>query len=206
MSAEALYDAVFAHGGAWTEEDYAALPETPARIELAGGVLVVNALPDPPHQRLTRKFGNLVEDTCPNGDWEVFDGLNVRLWPGQIRIPDIVVTRVGVAPLFVPVTDVLLVGEVTSPSNFRQDRIVKHAEYAEAGIAFYVRIDLHLGIDALTASAYELVGGAYREYASAENGVLRLDRPWPLEADLRAMALARRGGRRASTRPPRESG
>lgn len=191
MSMDAALEAVFTHGGSWTEDDYTALPETPARIELVDGVLVVSPLSAPPHQRLTRRFGNLIEDTCPNRDWEVFDGLNVRLRPGHIRIPDIVVTRSGVTPLYVPAADVLLVGEVTSPGNFRQDRIVKHRDYASAGIPFYVRIDLDLGIDELTASAYELVDGAYCQYATAVDGVLRLEHPWPLEANLRALARGR---------------
>lgn len=70
--------------------------------------------------------------------------------------------------------------------------IVKHGDYAEAGVPFYLRIDLHLGIDELTAAAYELVDGRYCEYATAPDGVLRLPRPWPLEADLRALARGRR--------------
>lgn len=41
------------------------------------------------------------------------------------------------------------------------------------------------------ASAFELVDGVYREYATAPDGMLRLDRPWPLEADLRAPARGR---------------
>jgi len=192
VSVEA-FEAVFGHFGPWTEEAYLAIPETPARIELLSGVLVVNALPDYTHQRLTRRFGLAVEQACPIGaDWEVFDGGNVRLWPGHVRIPDVVVARYGVTERIVPAADVLLVGEITSPSNFRQDRIVKHGEYAEAGIMFYVRIDLHLGVDLLTGSAYELVDGEYREYATAPDGVLRLERPWPMVADLRAMARGRR--------------
>ncbi len=192
MSVDALYAAVFAHAGPWTEADWLAIPDTPARIELLSGVLVVNALPEPRHQRLTRRFGNLIEETCPNADWEVFDGLNVRLWSDHVRIPDVVVARDGVSERIVSAADILMLVEVTSPSNFRQDRIVKHGEYAEAGVPFYVRIDLHLGIDALKASAYELVDGKYVEYVTSVDGVLRLARPWPLEADLRALARGRR--------------
>ena len=192
MSADALYTAVFAHFGPWTEDDWLAIPETPARIELASGVLVVNALPSPQHQRLARRLGNVIEEACPTLDWEVFDGLNVRLWEDHARIPDVVVARNGVTPRIVPVADILMLVEVTSPSNFRQDRVVKHGEYAEAGVSFYLRVDLHLGVDALEASAYELVDGAYREYATSVDGVLRLERPWPLEADLRALARGRR--------------
>ena len=84
MSTDAVFEAVFAHAGPWSEEDYLAIPETPARIELASGVLVVNALPDTYHQRLARRFADLLEETCPGLEWEAFDGLNVRLWREQL--------------------------------------------------------------------------------------------------------------------------
>jgi Uma2 family endonuclease len=177
MFSDALFEAVFAHAGPWSEEDHLAIPETPARIELASGVLVVNALPDTYHQRLTRQFGNLLDRTCPNRDWEVYEGLNVRLWPEHVRIPDVVVARAGFNARIVPAAEILLLAEIASPSNLRQDRIVKHGEYAQAGIPFYVRIDLHLGVDTLTASVYELVDGVYREIATGPDGVLRLERP-----------------------------
>jgi Uma2 family endonuclease len=191
MSTDAVFEAVFAHAGPWTEDDWLAIPDTPARIELVSGVLVVNALPDAVHQRLTKKLTNLFDAACPNGRWEAFPGLNVRLWADHARIPDVVVARTGVEGRIIDATDILVLVEITSPSNFRQDRITKHGEYAEAGIPFYLRVDLHLGPDELGASAYELVDGGYREYATAPEGVLRLERPWPLEADLRAMARAR---------------
>ncbi len=191
MSTDALFEAVFAHPGPWTEDEYLAIPDTPARIELASGVLVVNVLPDRPHQRLARRIANLLEETSPTRDWEAFDGLNVRLWLDHVRIPDVVVACRRFDGRIVPAAEILLLAEITSPSNFRQDRIVKHGEYAEAGIPFYVRIDLHHGVEDLAASAYELVDGVYREMATAADGVLRLERPWPLEADLRGMACGR---------------
>ena len=89
------------------------------------------------------------------------------------------VVRAGLDGLRVAAADVLLLVEITSPGNFRQDIIVKHGDYAEAGVPFYLRIDLHKGIDQLTASAYQLVDGRYREFATASDGVLRLDRSRP---------------------------
>ena len=52
----ALYEAVFAHAGPWTEDDYFALPEMPTKVELVDGLLVVNPLPDSVHQRLVREI------------------------------------------------------------------------------------------------------------------------------------------------------
>jgi hypothetical protein len=37
-----------------------------------------------------------------------------------------------------------------------------------------------------------IVKHGYREFATASDGVLRLDRPWPVQADLHAMARGRR--------------
>lgn len=191
MSVDTRYDAFFAHAGPWTEEEYAALPDIPARVELVDGVLVVSPLSAVPHHRLVYELTHLLHTTCPDSKWEALPGANVRLWCDHIRIPDVVVARSGLDVLHVPVAEVLLLVEVTSPGNFRQDRIVKHGDYAEAGVPFYLRVDLHDGLDEVRASAFELVDGVYREYATAPDGMLRLDRPWPLEADLRALARGR---------------
>jgi Uma2 family endonuclease len=191
MSTDAVYEAIFSHCGPWTEDDYFALPETSSRVELVDGALLVSPQSSVPHSRLIKTVTNLLDATCPDPRWEALPPNNVRLWPDHIREPDVTVIRSGLQGRKVEVADVLMLVEITSPGNFRQDMIVKHGDYAEAGVPFYLRVDLHKGIDDLTASAYELVGGAYREYATAPDGVLRLTRPWPLEADLRAMARGR---------------
>ena len=189
--AEALYEAVFAHPGTWTEDEYFALPEMPTKVELVDGVLVVNPLPDAVHQRLVREIGYVLDRTCPTREWEVFPGLNVRLWPGHVRAPDVVLMRRGATSLYVPAGDMLVLVEITSPGNFRQDRIAKHGDYAAAGIPFYLRVDLENGYETLEATLFELVDGEYREAAQSVDGVLRTSVPWPFEADLRAMATGR---------------
>ena len=193
LEVEALYEAVFAHPGTWTEDEYFALPETPARVELVDGLLVVNPLPDAVHQRLVREIGNLLERTSPTDDLEVFPGLNVRLWPGHVRAPDVVLMRRGATSLYVPARDMLVLVEITSPGNFRQDRIAKHGDYAAAGVPFYLRVDLENGPRTLEATLFELVDGTYQEAAQSVDGVLRADVPWSFEADLRALARGLRG-------------
>jgi Uma2 family endonuclease len=190
-AAEALYEAVFAHPGPWTEDEYFALPEMPTKVELVDGVLVVMPLSSVVHQRLVRQIGNILEVTCPNREWEVFDGLNVRLWPGHIRNPDVIVTRRGAMSRYVPATDVLVLVEITSPGNFRQDRIIKHGDYAAAGVPFHLRVDLEKGHLNLEATLFALADGEYREAARSVDGVLRSSQPWPFEADLRALATGR---------------
>jgi Uma2 family endonuclease len=192
MSSDAVFEAVFAHAGPWTEDDYFALPDVPARVELVDGALLVTPLSSIAHQRLIYETTHVLHETCTDDRWEALPGANVRLWQDHIRAPDALVVRAGLDGLRVAAADVLLLVEITSPGNFRQDMIVKHGDYAEAGVQFYLRIDLHKGIDQLTASAYQLVDGSYREFATASDGVLRLDRPWPVQADLRALARGRR--------------
>jgi Uma2 family endonuclease len=189
--AEALYEAVFAHPGTWTEDEYFALPEMPTKVELVDGVLVVNPLPDAVHQRLVMQIGLLFVNTCPTREWEVFPGLNVRLWPGHVRNPDVIVARAGATSLYVPAADMLVLVEITSPGNFRQDRIAKHRDYAAAGVPFYLRVDLENGPENLEATLFELVDSEYREAARSVDGVLRSTKPWPFEADLRALATGR---------------
>jgi len=41
------------------------------------------------------RFPGRDRDKCPNEEWEILPGLNVRLWPGHIRNPDVIVTRRG---------------------------------------------------------------------------------------------------------------
>jgi Uma2 family endonuclease len=189
--AEALYEAVFAHPGSWTEDEYFALPEMPTKVELVDGVLVVVPLSSVVHQRLVQRISVLLEQTCPTGEWEVFPGLNVRLWPGHVRNPDVIVTRRGAMSRYVPAADTLLLVEITSPGNFRRDRVVKHGDYAAARVPFYLRVDLEKGHETLEATLYELVDGEYREAARSVDGVLRSSLPWPFEADLRALANGR---------------
>lgn len=189
--AEALYEAVFAHPGPWTEDEYFALPEMPTKVELVDGVLVVMPLSSVVHQRLVWQLGRILEESCPTQEWEVFAGLNVRLWPGHVRNPDVIVTRRGAMSRYVPATDTVLLVEITSPGNFRQDRIVKHGDYAAAGVPFYLRVDLEKGHEALEATLFELVDGGYRETARSASGLLRSSLPWPFEVDLRALATGR---------------
>jgi Putative restriction endonuclease len=192
MSTDARYEAVFAHPGPWTEDEYFALPETPARIEAGRRDTRRESALGGPAPSAGLRADAAVQHDVPGRVMGGLPGSNVRLWKDHIRLPDVVVARSGLDVLYVPVSEILVLAEVTSPGTSRQDMIVKHTDYAEAGVQFYLRVDLHRGIDGLTASLYELVDGVYREIATAPDGVLRLQRPWPLEADLRALARGRR--------------
>jgi Uma2 family endonuclease len=187
MSVESTESALLSHLGPWTEADYHALGESEARIELIDGSLLVSPHAGWRHQFVTRALVSVLARNAHDG-CQVVESIEIRLWKDHIRIPDVVAFVPGADEMAADAADVVLLAEVTSPSNFRQDRIVKHGEYAEAGIPFYLRVDLHLGVEELTATLFELVDGEYVTRVHAADGVLRLERPWPVGIDLRAAA------------------
>jgi len=69
--------------------------------------------------------------------------------------------------------DVLLPVEIISPGSRRTDRLVKFAEYADAGIPRHWIVDLG---ERTTLAAYELAEGAYKLVVEG-TGPLRLTAP-----------------------------
>ena len=122
MTAEAVGDALAGHAGPWTEQDYLALPESLSRIELLDGALLVSPAPAGQHQRVVRRISFALEDAAPDGV-EVLDAINVRVGPGRILIPDVVVLRTaGLDKTVYESADVLMVVEVASPLRPGIDR------------------------------------------------------------------------------------
>src|SRR3982750_2686523 len=86
---EPMTTAIFGRELPLTEEEFLALGETHERIELFDGSLYVSPAPTPFHQRISRRLANAL-DTDPD-NVEVFEAVNVRLRPGRIPVPDIVI-------------------------------------------------------------------------------------------------------------------
>src|SRR5688572_32856156 len=82
---------LFPEQGAWTEEDYFALPDSNRIIELTNGAISMSPPPTPEHQLIAdfltfmltgfvrqNKLGKVISSP-----------IAVRLWQGKIREPDI---------------------------------------------------------------------------------------------------------------------
>jgi Uma2 family endonuclease len=177
--------AAFAHVMPWTEEEYLALGETVDRVELFDGCLFVSPAPTPWHQRLARRLANALEPPAQRAGLEVYETLNIRLRPGRIPIPDLVVTvPLDIDQVVHDAASVVLVCEITSPSNATTGRVLKMNTYAEAGIPWYLIVDP----DALTLSLHRLDGKHYREYATGKPGTaLRMDEPVKVDIDPAAL-------------------
>lgn len=178
------------HVGPWTEEDYFALDESTVRIELLDGSLIVSPAPSGPHQQVARRLANGLESAANASGLCVIEAVNVRLRPGRIAIPDVVVSDDDGKTIF-EASEVELVAEVVSPGNAAADRVVKMQLYALGGIQWYLLVE----VDPVELRLFRLDNGYYVEDATARAGeTLRLTEPFPLELATANLLPHRRQG------------
>jgi Uma2 family endonuclease len=181
--------AVLHHVGSWTEDDYFGLGETPDRIELFDGTLLVSPAPTRPHQRLSRRLANIFEPSAEAAGLLVFEAINIRLKTDRITIPDVVV--VADTDNEGGVTDaaaVQLICEITSPSNAGVDRVLKMQLYAAAGIPWYLLAEQD-SLEGLTLRLFRLDDGHYAEDAVAKPGdILQITEPFAVNLDPAALS------------------
>jgi Uma2 family endonuclease len=166
-----------AHDGPWTLDDVLALPEDNSqRVELVDGMLLVSPLGSVRHQRIVGRAFAALDHACPAG-FEATVEMNVQLSTGRLLIPDFTVIRPGATGIKVPVEDLVLAGEVFSPSTRINDLVLKRALYADAGVPYYLMIDPKARL--AEATLLELHAGEYVAIATSEGDELRFERPFP---------------------------
>jgi Uma2 family endonuclease len=187
-AAQSTQSALLDHVGPWTEQDYLALPED-RRIELLDGGLLMSPAAGSRHQRLSFQLCYALGRAAPSG-LEVLEAINVRVAPGRILIPDlVVVTKPGLDRAVWDPPEVAMVVEIVSPGSVAADRAIKPKLYSAAGIEHYLRIELN-GPDP-SAAAYRLQRGCYAQVASARSGqVLCLAEPFRVDLDFAQLAAA----------------
>jgi Uma2 family endonuclease len=175
-----------------TAAEYAALPEMEGRYELQEGAIVMAGSPVPDHQNCVGQlYLQLLPQTPPT--LRVLMAVDVDLElvpasePGTVRVPDLVVVteaafqRVRDEGGLLRAADVLLAVEILSRSTRRTDSVIKHAEYADAGIGHYWMINL---LDGPSLTGCHLAGQFGYVDDRTVRGLFTSTDPFPVRIDL----------------------
>ncbi|MEU0885059.1 Uma2 family endonuclease [Lentzea sp. NPDC005914] len=166
------------HVGPWSLDDVLSLPEDNSqRVELVDGMLLVSPLGSFRHQELVFDSAAALRAACPDYFQTTIE-LNVLLASGRLVIPDFTVVNPREVGVMYPVSDVVLVGEVLSPATRLNDLGLKRELYAQAGVKYYMMVDPEPKV--AEAILLELQGTEYVEIAKSVNGVLEIERPFPV--------------------------
>jgi Uma2 family endonuclease len=156
--------------------------------EVLEGRLIVSPLPVLWHEMACQWLYEQVRSACAEKGWFPSRGAEIELPPARDRIePDLaILTDIGKLPMLenvIPVSHVLMVAEVISPSGVREDRMVKPRSCAAADIPFYLLVDRFTDPMTVTLHATPAKDGYVKTHSVPVGGKLRLPEPFSLILD-----------------------
>jgi Uma2 family endonuclease len=162
--------------GPLTIDDLDLLPGD-RRYELVDGALIVNAEPTNRHNLTIARM--IIEMTCllPR-EWVVLPPSGFSRDIHNYRAPDLSVCTVEAGERnekrgYLTPQEVLLLAEVVSDSTVTTDRITKPAEYADAGVPFYLRVELNKSGRVAKLYLHENIENPHRDSDSDPERVFR---------------------------------
>lgn len=173
-------------GEYWSAADLDALPED-YRFEIVDGGLIAVPNPRAGHQQILVELIEALRPQVRNEQWSVVHGVDVILTADGLntRRPDAVIYRRKRPDELLCAEDVIVAIEIVSASTATTDRVTKPVVYADAGIPSYWRVEQKPALSLIEYQLTEL--GKYYEH-SPRAGVVKVDKPWPIEIDLDVVA------------------
>ncbi|MET8094741.1 Uma2 family endonuclease [Micromonospora sp. NPDC005220] len=168
--------------GNYTVEDVLSLPDDAPRVELRDGVMIVVPSPTFGHQKISGLLWNWLRQHSPQGMEPSF-ATGVMVGVDQTFEPDVMLLAaetINYDSHYSTAEPVILVVEVVSRSTRRRDRLEKPADYADAGIPHYWRIEQN----PVHVYAYDLVDGRY-ELAADSAEELIVAKPFDIRLRVR---------------------
>jgi Uma2 family endonuclease len=180
------------HDHLLTLDEWDALPDEDVyrKAELVEGVLQMAPSAVSRHQRLAKRLATQLDAQLRAAGLESVADVDVVLVaadPPTVRCPDLLVTtiaRLDEGPKRFVAADIVLVVEIVSPGSRRVDRIMKLADYADAGIPNYWIVDIDDADGSVTLDAFRLAEGRYEPVLSTATGTVTLDEPAAVTIDL----------------------
>jgi Uma2 family endonuclease len=157
----------------------------PARYESVHGKLVMSPREGSANSWATVRLAVQLDSSARVAGHAVYSALNVLFDLRTWIEPDLVVLKEPVVDLtWVPVDKVLMPVEFVSPSSRRRDRIDKPKLCAEAGVPYYLRVEIARQLGSAEVHLFQLAGDGYKPVASAIPGQLfSMERPFEVSFD-----------------------
>lgn len=178
-----------------TIDEYLTLPETEfGYTELLEGRVLMSPSASKRHMKTSLKLA-MQFSACLPAHLDVVQEFDVDLElappdePGFSRRPDLIIYDRAADELprndqIIPASHVLIAVEVVSPGSRRTDRVIKHGEYADAGIPHYWLVDIDPPRSLLAYTLTEEFGYVGHEVS----GKFETEVPFPMLIDLDALA------------------
>lgn len=184
-----LFDPLVEFANMWTTnaaERY--LPITGlnvAKYECLDGQLIMSPYESSTNSYAAGQLHLCMHEPATASDHRVYGAVNLAFQPDRWIQPDVtVLNRPAAGLVWVPPHYVTMVVEFVSPSSRRRDRIDKPVLCADAGIPYYLEVEVSVPRKTASVRLLKLAVAGYEEHASAMAGHrFETESPFPISFD-----------------------